>query len=328
MAKAVLLVVWALPTMLPIAATGDTAASKFSADGAVTAGGGDGGGGGTAQDGDGGDDDGAVPASSSSTTTSSLLEEVAQLRRQLAAAHRRNGELERALQQPPPHKPQPQPQPQQQLVQCPVPPNVTEVLPAGSYRETCGPCYRFGDSLRCSCYTDSDVDPSAGLLLPRGNMTGLWAVQTSAWDSSTRIRVTTVDIDVKSGVAQFELLCTDGGLMAICMTAQPGQNGTAWHAGRGTVSGSTAAGGAPHRVEVLLDNTQRLVGSADANFTNVSFSNGTLTWRRVPAQVLPCAHPRPPPTQERAVPIARDSRRPPFLMASIDRLLAPPPPLA
>ena len=138
-------------------------------------------------------------------------------------------------------------------------------------------CNGAGDSLRCSCYTAADVDPAAGLLLPRGNMTGLWSVQTSSWDSSTRSvserfqtlslserfqkvlnccscyipegrrncavpssaavptrsptepprvgirRIVIKTVDVSSGESVFDLTCSDGGLMAICIRDSPGR---------------------------------------------------------------------------------------------------------
>ena len=65
---------------------------------------------------------------------------------------------------------------------CPThsPPNGSEALPAGSFNKSCSSCFRFGDSLRCSCFRKDDVDPTAGLLVPRGNLTGLWSIQTNS----------------------------------------------------------------------------------------------------------------------------------------------------
>lgn len=43
------------------------------------------------------------------------------------------------------------------LAPCPVTPIVNESLPRGSYMNSCRGCYRFGDSLRCSCFTRSQA---------------------------------------------------------------------------------------------------------------------------------------------------------------------------
>ena len=43
------------------------------------------------------------------------------------------------------------------LASCPVTPIVNESLPRGSYMSSCQECYRFGDSLRCSCFTRSQA---------------------------------------------------------------------------------------------------------------------------------------------------------------------------
>jgi hypothetical protein len=80
------------------------------------------------------------------------------------------------------------------LSTCPVPPNQTMALPGGSFPKSCTQCFRFGDSLRCRCFRESDVDPSAGLLLPRGNLSGLWALQYNDWDSSTRVQLETYNL--------------------------------------------------------------------------------------------------------------------------------------
>jgi hypothetical protein len=43
------------------------------------------------------------------------------------------------------------------LASCPVAPIANESLPRGSYMNSCRECYRFGDSLRCSCFTRSQA---------------------------------------------------------------------------------------------------------------------------------------------------------------------------
>lgn len=43
------------------------------------------------------------------------------------------------------------------LKSCPLTPVVNQSLPRGSYLHSCNECYRFGDSLRCSCFTKSQV---------------------------------------------------------------------------------------------------------------------------------------------------------------------------
>lgn len=43
------------------------------------------------------------------------------------------------------------------LASCPLTPIVNQSLPKGSYMNSCNNCYRFGDSLRCSCFTQSQA---------------------------------------------------------------------------------------------------------------------------------------------------------------------------
>ena len=43
------------------------------------------------------------------------------------------------------------------LASCPLTPIVNQSLPRGSYVNSCNNCYRFGDSLRCSCFTQSQA---------------------------------------------------------------------------------------------------------------------------------------------------------------------------
>jgi hypothetical protein len=92
-------------------------------------------------------------------------------------------------------------------------------------------------------------------------------VATNEWDSSTRVALTT--FDVNAGLASFRLLCADSGISYHCSTDHPGHNGTVWHAGEGVLSVSS------RRVQVRYDNLQTAAGVADANFTNVTF-NGTV----------------------------------------------------
>jgi hypothetical protein len=71
------------------------------------------------------------------------------------------------------------------------------------------------------------------MLLPLGNLTGIWSLQDDDWDSSTRLELTTYDIG--DGLARFRILCMDGGVAYHCSADHPGHNGTNWHEGEGVV---------------------------------------------------------------------------------------------
>ena len=164
------------------------------------------------------------------------------------------------------------------LVTCPlVPvPNGSEPLPNGNFNRTCSSCFKFGDSLRCECFRRADMDPKAGLLLPRGNLTGLWSMQTNDWDSSTRLYLTTYDIS--DGTASFRILCQDGGVSYHCSTTHPGHNGTVFHAGQGAINIKTGL------VHSRFDNLFYNHGHADANLTTLTWNDSSV-WRRVASQV-------------------------------------------
>jgi hypothetical protein len=50
------------------------------------------------------------------------------------------------------------------LASCPLMPIVNESLPRGSYKNSCNSCFRFGDSLRCSCFTRSQASRASSTL--------------------------------------------------------------------------------------------------------------------------------------------------------------------
>ena len=193
------------------------------------------------------------------------------------------------------------------LAACPLPAAANESLPRGTFGKSCSGCYRFGDSLRCSCFTRSQIDPEAGLLLPRGNLTGQWSLQMDDWDSSTRVELTTYDIS--QGLARFRVLCTDGGVAYHCSVDHPGHNGTNWHQGEGVLDMASSpsircnpkahppetcpGGGAcpatgmcvgrPSRhVVASFDNLFHNNGTVDVNFTRISWNDSSV-WARVPA---------------------------------------------
>lgn len=220
----------------------------------------------------------AVAERPNGDAASGLQAEVDRLRAALLAEQTRVRELEKHLADATGSMPRASPQPMPQELGHAAPPApspsrecpkakrpVWTGLPNGSYAETCTDCVRLANSLTCLCYPRGVVDPSAGPLAPRGNVTGLWT--NALGDGSPgggRIQLETQALS--HNVTGFTILCLDGGYQTYCSPTVPGKKGTAWRSGRGTAHTLTG------QANLYFDNGQVLNGSFDSNFTAANWS--------------------------------------------------------
>ena len=147
-------------------------------------------------------------------------------------------------------------------------------LPNGSYYETCTDCVRLAESLTCLCYTRDAIDPSAGPLSPRGNVTGVWTnALGDGLPGGARIQLRTQSLEAH--LVGFTIVCLDGGYEMVCNPTVPGRNGTVWRSGRGTAHLLTG------QATLYLDNEQILHGSFDVNYTALNLT--ASRWSREPS---------------------------------------------